>query len=163
MKTTKGREMKAAILGAATLLVAFAVPASAKVSTNDGMIEKYAASIRHIESTNRYGVTANAGNGRTALGAYQVLNTNLPKWSREAVGREVSQSEFLRSKELQDRIFRHRFSKYVAQYGADGAAKAWLGGPGAAKGKSRGADRFGSTPDSYAAKFRHHLTRHKSH
>jgi hypothetical protein len=115
-------------------------------------MERYAAAIRKIESTNRYHVTANAGRGRTALGAYQILDINLPSWSRAALGRTVSRSEFLRSPHLQDRIFRHRFAQYVRKYGAHGAARAWLGGEGAARGGG-GMDRFGSTPSSYAAKF----------
>ncbi len=104
-------------------------------------------------STDRYHVTANAGRGRTALGAYQVLNSNLPSWSRAALGRAVSRDEFLRSPHLQDQVFRHRFSQYVSKYGAHGAARAWLGGEGAARGGRGGADRFGSTPSSYAEKF----------
>ncbi len=104
-------------------------------------------------STNRYHVTANAGRGRTALGAYQVLDTNLASWSRAALGRSVGQAEFLRSPHLQDRIFHHRFGHYVRKYGAHGAARAWLGGEGAARGGREGADRFGSTPSSYAGKF----------
>jgi hypothetical protein len=116
-------------------------------------MDRYAAAIRKIESTGRYHVTANAGNGRRALGAYQILDSNLPSWSRAAVGRSVSASEFLANPALQDKIFRHRFSQYVNRYGAQGAARAWLGGEGAAKGRSRKADKFGSTPDSYARKF----------
>jgi hypothetical protein len=134
------------------LLLALAAVVTSGV-TSHADIDRYAAAIRKIESTNRYHVTANAGNGRTALGAYQILDTNLPSWSKAAVGRVVSRSEFLSSPGLQDKIFRHRFSKYVGKYGAQGAARAWLGGEGAARGKSKAADRFGSTPDSYAQKF----------
>lgn len=114
---------------------------------------KYAAAIRKIESTDRYHITANARGGRTALGAYQILDTNLASWSRAALGRAVGRKEFLRSPHLQDRIFHHRFGHYVKKYGAHGAARAWLGGEGAAHGGRGGADRFGSTPSSYAAKF----------
>ena len=119
----------------------------------DSTMAKYAAAIRKIESTNRYHITANAGRGRTALGAYQVLDTNLDSWSRAALGRSLGQAEFLRSPHLQDRIFHHRFGQYVRKYGAHGAARAWLGGEGAARGGGGGADRFGSTPSSYASKF----------
>ena len=111
-------------------------------------MEKYAAAIRKIESTNRYNITANAGRGRTVLGAYQILDA----WSLAALGRPVSQIEFLRSRDIQDQIFKHRFGHYVRKYGPHGAARAWLGGEGAARGKE-GMDRFGSTPSSYAYKF----------
>jgi hypothetical protein len=117
----------------------------------------YAAAIRKIESTGRYHVTANAGRGRTALGAYQILDSNLASWSRAALGRAVGRAEFLRSPHLQDRIFHHRFGHFVKKYGAHGAARAWLGGEGAARGGGGRADRFGSTPASYAAKFQRAL------
>jgi hypothetical protein len=124
----------------------------------DSVMANYAAAIRKIESTNRYHITANAGRGRTALGAYQILDANLPSWSRAALGRSVSQAEFLRSPHIQDRIFHHRFGQYVRKYGPHGAARAWLGGEGAARG-GEGADRFGSTPASYASKFMQEASR----
>ncbi len=123
-----------------------------EVTTDATAMAKYAAAIRKIESTGRYHITANAGGGRTALGAYQILDTNLASWSRAALGREVSQAEFLRSPQLQDRIFHHRFGQYLMKYGPHGAARAWLGGEGAAR-SGDAADRFGSTPSSYAGKF----------
>ena len=120
---------------------------------------RYASAIRKIELTGRYHVTANAGRGRTALGAYQVLDTNLASWSRAALGRSVGRDEFLRSRHLQDQIFHHRFGQYVQKYGAHGAARAWLGGEGAARGGREAADRFGSTPSSYAGKFMREASR----
>jgi len=122
------------------------------VGPTDSTMAKYAAAIRKIESTNRYHITANAGGGRTALGAYQVLDTNLDAWSRAAIGRPVSRDEFLRTPHIQDKVFHHRFGHYVRKYGPHGAARAWLGGEGAARGGG-GADRFGTTPHAYAAKF----------
>jgi hypothetical protein len=138
---------------AVTALAFVAVSSSAWAAQHDpASMAKYAAAIRKIESTGRYHVTADAGRGRTALGAYQILDTNLASWSRAALGRSVSRAEFLRSRHLQDRIFHHRFGHYVKKYGAHGAARAWLGGEGAAR-SGGGTDRFGSTPSSYASKF----------
>jgi hypothetical protein len=149
------RKAVSAVTLAGTLTGAVAGMAShaSAVQHTDAGMERYAAAIRKIESTNRYHITANAGGGRTALGAYQILDTNLASWSRAALGRPVSRHEFLRSPHLQDRVFHHRFGHYVKKYGAHGAARAWLGGEGAARGRGGGADRFGSTPSSYAAKF----------
>ena len=149
--------MKAMAKAMAALALAgvssYACAGAAWAETDPGSMAKYAAAIRKIESTNRYHITANAGRGRTALGAYQILDSNLASWSRAALGRSVSQAEFMRSPQLQDRVFHHRFGHYVKKYGAHGAARAWLGGEGAARGGRGGADRFGSTPDSYARKF----------
>jgi hypothetical protein len=144
--------MKAMAKAVAALALA-GVSSFAWAEADPKSMAKYAAAIRKIESTNRYHITANAGRGRTALGAYQILDTNLASWSRAALGRSVGQAEFLRSRDLQDRIFNHRFGHYVKKYGAHGAARAWLGGEGAARGSRESADRFGSTPASYARKF----------
>jgi hypothetical protein len=144
-------KISTALKAAAALAIA-GLSSPAMAGPFDPMMAKYAAAIRKIESTNRYHVTANAGRGRTALGAYQILDTNLAAWSRAALGRAVSRAEFLRSPHLQDRIFYHRFGQYVRKYGPQGAARAWLGGEGAAR-RGGGMDRFGSTPSSYAGKF----------
>jgi hypothetical protein len=140
------------IMKAVTVLALVGVSSSAWAAQFDPTMANYAAAIRKIESTNRYHITADAGRGRTALGAYQILDTNLAEWSRAALGRSVSQAEFLRSPHIQDQIFHHRFGQYVRKYGPHGAARAWLGGEGAAR-SGEGADRFGSTPSSYADKF----------
>jgi hypothetical protein len=128
------------------------VSSQASAGPFDSVMTTYAAAIRKMESTGRYHITADAGRGRTALGAYQILDTNLASWSRAALGRAVGRHEFLRSPHLQDKVFHHRFGHYVKKYGAHGAARAWLGGEGAARGGG-GKDRFGSTPSSYASKF----------
>jgi hypothetical protein len=105
-----------ALLGVSPLGASLGVSSSAWAKPHDASMEKYAAAIRKIESTGRYHITANAGGGRTALGAYQILDTNLASWSRAALGRPVDQHEFLRSPHLQDRVFHHRFGHYVRKY-----------------------------------------------
>jgi hypothetical protein len=150
--------IRKAVTALALLGAPLGVASEALAGPFDPIIGKYAAAIRKIESTNRYHVTANAGRGRTALGAYQILDTNLASWSRAALGRSVGRDEFLRSPHLQDRVFHHRFGHYVKKYGPHGAARAWLGGEGAAR-TGTAADRFGSTPASYAAKFMREASR----
>ena len=140
------------IMKAVAALALLGVSSHACATPHDPAMEKYAAAIRKSSRRTATSITANAGRGRTALGAYQILDTNLASWSRAALGRSVGQTEFLRSPHLQDRIFHHRFGQYVRKYGPHGAARAWLGGEGAARGGGR-ADRFGSTPSSYADKF----------
>ena len=145
-----------ALLAVAVTLATAATNADAKQrhKAGDAHLAKAAEAIRKIESTNRYHVTANAGRGRTALGAYQILDTNLASWSREALGRSVSRSEFLGSKAIQDQIFNHKFSEYVRKYGSThAAAKVWHGGPGALRNGGR-SDAFGQTPDRYVGKFK---------
>jgi hypothetical protein len=92
-----------AVAGLALAGLSVAGVASHAWAVDAGTMAKYASAIRKIESTNRYHVTADAGRGRRALGAYQILDTNLASRSRAAVGRAISQAEFLRSPHLQDR------------------------------------------------------------
>lgn len=133
------------------------------------LLDQYAAAIKHIESSNRYDIRVKSGTGKDgktiyALGAYQIMDFNLPSWSKEAIGREVKEDEFLACKEIQDEIFRFHFGRYVKKYGPGWAAKAWLAGPvyvesrlddikQGRKKRKQPQDRFGTTPDEYAAKF----------
>ena len=65
-----------------------------------------------------------------ALGRYQIMEANIPQWSMAALGREVSAEEFMQDPSIQDAIFDNKFGEYVKQYGEEGAAQAWFGGPG---------------------------------
>ncbi len=93
----------------------------------------YRDGIARIESDGSGGYSAIGAThpemGR-ALGRYQIMESNLPQWSREALGRVVTAEEFIRNPEIQDAIFDYKFGGYVAQYGEEGAAQAWFGGPG---------------------------------
>ena len=67
--------------------------------------------------------------GDRAYGRYQIMGGNIPQWSREALGREVSIEEFMAKPEIQDAIFNHRFGVLVAKYGnPQDAASAWFTG-----------------------------------
>ena len=87
-----------------------------------------------------------------ALGRYQVMEANLPQWSREALRREVSADEFLASPEIQDAIFDHKFGGYVENFGEEGAAQAWFAGPGGV-GKMGRKDSLGTSVADYTRKF----------
>jgi hypothetical protein len=65
-----------------------------------------------------------------ALGRYQIMEANIPQWSKAALGREVSVDEFMANPAIQDAIFDHRFGQYVEEHGEEGAARAWFGGEG---------------------------------
>lgn len=74
-------------------------------------------------------ITRGEYRGQRAAGKYQIMPGNLPAWSREALGREVSLDEFLANPELQERIARHRVSAYYRQYGnAADVASVWHSG-----------------------------------
>lgn len=87
-----------------------------------------------------------------ALGRYQIMEANLPSWSQAALGRQVTADEFMANPQIQDAIFDHRFGGYVQQYGPEGAAQAWFGGPGGV-GKTDRKDVLGTTVGDYGRRF----------
>lgn len=87
-----------------------------------------------------------------ALGRYQIMEANIGPWSREVLGREVTPEQFLSTPQIQDAIFDAKFGKYVEQYGPQGAAQAWFGGPGGV-GKLNRTDSLGTSIGEYTNKF----------
>lgn len=113
----------------------------------------YRDAIASIESGGDYGAVGptHSKMGR-ALGKYQVMEANIGPWSREALGREVSPDEFLANPQIQDAVFDHKFQGYVRQFGPEGAAQAWFGGPGGV-GKIGRKDSLGTSVGEYGKKF----------
>ena len=67
-------------------------------------------------------------NAYGAVGKYQVLKSNIPSWSKAALGYSISWQKFRDSPDLQEKIVRHRLKGYFDKYGARGAASAWYSG-----------------------------------
>lgn len=82
------------------------------------------AAIAQQESGGNYSVVNSYG----AVGKYQVLKSNIPSWSRAALGYSISWQQFRDSPDLQEKIVRHRLKGYFDKYGARGAASAWYSG-----------------------------------
>lgn len=87
------------------------------------------------------------------MGRYQIMPANLPGWSREALGRNVSIQQFMSNPRIQDAIAQYKLRQYVNRYGYQGAAAAWYGGPGVAKGWNSRTNPQGAYPSiaSYVA------------
>lgn len=131
--------------------------------TLTGDMGDYARAIQAKESGGNYGIVGptHPTMGR-ALGAYQVMEANLPKWSQEAIGRVVSPDEFLKSKEIQDAIFAKQFGKSVEKYGnPQDAASVWFTGRPAAQG-ANSRDSLGTTGSGYVNSFNSALARIRS-
>jgi hypothetical protein len=86
------------------------------------------------------------------LGKYQIMEANIPQWSKEALGRSVTPDEFLANDKIQDMVFDHRFAQYANKHGEEGAARAWLGGEGAVNKPGR-ADVHGTSVGDYGSRF----------
>jgi hypothetical protein len=122
-------------------------------------IGNYAGAISGIESGGRYDITGPTSPkyGR-ALGKYQIMEANLPEWSQAALGRQVSADEFLKSPDIQDAIFQHRFGGYVQKYGSpERAAAAWFSGSPDISSSKR--DSLGTSVQKYVSMFSNNLRR----
>lgn len=93
-------------------------------------INSFINAISSQESGGNYGAV-NRHSG--ALGKYQIMPSNIPSWSRQALGRSVTPSQFLASPQIQEQVARAQLSSYYQKYGAAGAAIAWYAGPSAAQ------------------------------
>jgi hypothetical protein len=92
-----------------------------------GDIGRLMRAIRGQESGGNYGATNPSG----ASGAYQILRSNFEGsggWDREALGRDISYSQFIGSPQLQDAIARYKLNQYLQSRGMAGAAATWYGG-----------------------------------
>ena len=133
---------------------AASAPSAAAMPTSGGNTA-YRDAIASIESKGSGDYSAvgptHSKMGR-ALGRYQIMESNIPVWSKEILGRPVSADEFMANPQLQDAIFDGKFNSYVSKYGPEGAAQAWLGGPGGV-GKLDRKDSLGTSIAEYGQRF----------
>lgn len=112
-----------------------------------GSFGRFLRAISGRESGGNYNAR-NADSG--ALGKYQIMPGNIPSWSREALGRSVSASQFARSPQLQEQIAQYKLRQYYQKWGPEGAAVAWYAGPGNASKYMRARGRgFGAAQGKY--------------
>lgn len=133
-----------------------ATPIATKLPTfaQGSNVGAYGDAIAGIESGGRYDIVGptHPKYGQ-ALGRYQVMESNLPSWSQEALGRQVSKQEFLTNPQIQDAIFQKKFGQSVEKYGnPQDAASVWFTGRPLSQGaKSR--DSLGTTGQKYVDMF----------
>jgi len=90
--------------------------------------------------------------GERAMGAYQVMPGNLASWSKAALGKSVSEDEFMASREIQDAIFIDQMKKAKSKYGTiEDAVSVWFSGQPVSKSKNA-TDSYMSAP-AYISKF----------
>jgi len=151
-----GSSVVGSILGGANDNYAPGAVTRAPLAAVGGNMAAYAAAIRSIESAGSGGYSALGPvlkNGNQALGAYQVMKSNLPSWSQDALGKTLSPSQFLADPSAQDAIFEKQFGKYLTKYGnPQDAASAWFTGGPLSTGAGR-SDVLGTTGSVYVDKF----------
>jgi hypothetical protein len=113
----------------------------------------YASAISGIESGGKYDALGPVTKtGDRAYGKYQVMGANIPGWSQEALGRQLTAEQFLADPQAQDAVFQHRFGSYANKYGPEGAARAWFAGEGGMNDLAR-TDQLGTSVAEYAKRF----------
>lgn len=85
---------------------------------------KFLWAIREQESGGNY----HASNSIGAMGAYQVLSSNLASWEREAGLPIETGTKFLDDKNEQDKLAIYKLGGYYNKYGDRGAAAMWYSG-----------------------------------
>lgn len=126
-----------------------------------GRLGQFLHAISDQESGGNYGARGVQTKYGQALGKYQILDANIPAWSREVLGRSISPQRFLHSPRLQEKIARGKLTQYYRQYGAQGAAKAWYAGPGNAYTNSSRSQYGGPSINDYASSVLRKMQRYR--
>ena len=90
--------------------------------------------------------------GDVAIGKYQIMRSNIPEWSKAALGKEVTPDEFQNSPEIQEKAASHRAGEILKVHNPTDAAKVWFGGEGGLQHQQR-KDVTGTTIENYGKKF----------
>lgn len=126
-----------------------------KPSFGGGSLEEIKKGIAHVESGGDYGAIGKPNSkGQRAYGKYQVFETNIPQWTKEALGREYTKEEFLADQNAQEQVASHFMGQNLQKYGnPDDVASVWFTGRPVAKAGLNVADYTGTSNADYLKKF----------
>jgi type II secretory pathway pseudopilin PulG len=89
--------------------------------------------------------------GDRAYGKYQVMGDNIPAWTKEVLGVEMTPDEFLADPKAQDEVARAKLGQFLKQTGSpQDAASMWFTGKPLAQGANR-TDQNGVSGAQYAS------------
>lgn len=109
----------------------------------------FMGAISSKESGGNYGAR-NKDSG--AMGKYQIMPANIQGnrgWDYEALGRNISTSQFMGSPQLQEQIAQYKLKEYYNKWGPAGAAVAWYAGPGRVSGYLKNPGRYTNPQGAY--------------
>lgn len=125
----------------------------------------YRQAIKDIESSggNYRAVGPTTAKGDRALGAYQVMASNVPSWTKEVLGRSMTPQEFINDDRAQDAVFDYQFGKSIQRHGTpQDAASVWFTGRPTSSASAGGAtDILGTSGNDYVRKFNNALGTNK--
>lgn len=116
----------------------------------NGSLNSFKAAIAKQESGGRYNAVGPVtAKGNRAYGKYQVMDFNIPSWTKEALGRSLSVQDFYNSPQAQEAVANYKFNQLYNQYGnwADVASVWFSGRPVARAGNA--SDVTGTTVPRY--------------
>ena len=118
---------------------------------SDDNITRIANAIARLESGGKYDAMGpQTKSGDRAYGKYQIMGNNIPSWSKEALGRQITPDEFLAAPQLQDQIAHHRMGQYYNKYGnPQDVASMWFSGRPLKNNNSR--DVLGTSVPQYVS------------
>jgi hypothetical protein len=122
-------------------------------------------SLATIESSGNYAavgpvVSKGMYKGQRAYGRYQVMEGNIPSWTREALGKSLTTEQFLNDQKAQDAVVEYQLKKSFSKYGNyEDAASIWFTGKPVSK-AGNVSDGFTTAPE-YLQKFRRHFNNFK--
>jgi len=122
---------------------------TASTGRSGGSLDSFLKAISGQESGGNYNAR-NKDSG--AMGKYQIMPSNISGnrgWDYEALGRNISTSQFMGSPELQEQIAQYKLTQYYNKYGAAGAAVAWYAGPGAVAGYLKNPSKYTNPQGAY--------------
>lgn len=136
-------------------------------SVVDGDFSPYREAVAKIESGGEkepYKAVGQATRtGDRAYGKYQVMGDNIPTWTKEVLGVEMTPQQFLLSPASQDAVFDAKFGASLKKHGnPQDAASVWFTGRPLAKGgdsraKTPGGVAYGPTGNQYVDAFTKNL------
>lgn len=90
--------------------------------------EQFFRAIAEQESNNNYKAVGVLVRGNRAYGKYQVMDFNIPSWTKTHYGKSLTPQQFLNNSAAQEAVARGVLKGYWDKYGARGAASAWYSG-----------------------------------
>mgnify|MGYP001001553301 CR=1 FL=1 len=104
------------------------------IAVNKTNTKKVADAIGQFESGGNYkAIGKETGKGK-AYGKYQIMDFNIPAWSRQALGYAITTQQFLNNPSLQDKIAHYKIEQLINTYGNVGdVASVWFSGRPLAK------------------------------
>lgn len=122
------------------------------------LIDSIAGRIAGIESGggNYAALGPTTDKGDRAYGKYQIMGSNIPSWTQEALGKPLTPEQFLADQDAQEKTAKHRMGVYLDEYGTpEDVASMWHSGLPYKEAVARGRkDQLGTTTESYGARVR---------